>query len=485
MNFSELESLMSSRGITSLAEIARTLNTTPQAVSNWKARNQVPHHVVANLNKISQSPADSPQASAQPPNPQFTTPYSPFTMEEDTISLSDILLTMAEQLKVIVLTTFISVFLTFTYVQFIQTPQYVSWATVLLPSGGGGNLGGLTGLASQFGVNVPIGASADLSSPSLFPKLLRSRTFAEKILDKKFYTKKFGKELSLLAILTHGNESPKVGRDTLVTSALGALEGMLEFTQDPSGTFSVIKATANEPLFAKELAGVTLSELEALNRFYKSQTVNEKTSFIANRIASVENDLKSSETSLKEFNERNRQISSPALQLEQGRLDRDVEIQKGIYLTLKQQYELVKIEEVQEASIVQVLDKPQVPLGPTNINLKLNVLLAGFLGIGLGIMIGFVRAYADNSDMNERKKLRRVKHLFKKKILDIFQDRRISGIVSSLMLIGLPLFLGHESKNPVFFGMYSAKLMLVNTVYVFVLLSAIALFFYLTKTSKK
>ena len=106
MNFSELEQLMSSRGVTSLAEIARTLNTTPQAVSNWKSRNQVPHHVVAKLNKISQSPADSPQSSAQPPNPQFTTHYSPFTMEEDTISLSDILLTKAEQLKVIVLTTF-------------------------------------------------------------------------------------------------------------------------------------------------------------------------------------------------------------------------------------------------------------------------------------------------------------------------------------------------------------------------------------------
>ena len=481
MNFSKLESLMSSRGVTTLAEIARALNTTPQAVSNWKARNQVPHRVVVNLNKILQVPADSPQASAQPPNPQFTTHYSPFTMEKDTISLSDILITMAEQLKVIVLTAFVFVFLTFTNVQFIKQPQYVSMATVLLPSGGGGNLGGLAGLASQFGVNVPTGAQADLSSPSLFPKLLLSRTFAEKILDKKFYTKKFGKKLSLLAILTHGNDLPKVGRDTLVTSALGALGAMLEFDQDPTSAFSVIKVTTSEPLFAKELAEVTLTELEALNRFYKSQTVNEKTSFIANRIASVENDLKSSETRLKEFNERNRQISSPALQLEQGRLARDVEIQKGIYLTLKQQYELAKIEEVQEASIVQVLDKPQVPLGPTNINLKLSVLLAGILGIGLGIMIGFVRAYADNSDMDERKKLRRVKHLFKKKIKDIFQDRRISGIVSGLMLIGLPLFLGYESKNPVFFGMYSAKLMLVNTVYVLALLFSLGLFIYFSR----
>jgi len=481
MNFSELETLMSSRGVTTLAEIARTLNTTPQAVSNWKARNQVPHHIAAKLSQL--RPTGNPQTSDGPPihSSPITHYASSNIYEEDTISLSDIVLTLAEQLKVIVLTTFISVFLTFTYVQFIQVPQYVSWATVLLPSGGGANLGGLAGLASQFGVNVPTGASADLSSPSLFPELLRSRTFAEKILDKKFYTQEFGQELSLLAILTHGNDQPEFGRDTLVTSAMNALGEIFEFDQDPTSSFSVIKVTASEPVFAKELAEVTLAELEALNRFYKSKTVNEKTSFIANRISSVEKDLELSETSLKEFNEKNRQISSPALQLEQGRLSRDVEIQKGIYLTLKQQLELVKIEEVQEASIVQVLDKPQVPLGPTNIKLKRSVLLAGIFGIGLGIMIGFIRAYVNNSDMNERKKFRRIKHLFKKKTKDSLNDRRVLGAVSVLFLIGLPLFLGYKSQNPIFFGVYSAKLMFVNTVYVLILITSVSLFIYASR----
>ena len=160
---------------------------------------------------------------------------------------------------------------------------------------------------------------------------------------------------------------------------------------------------------------MVISELVELNRFLKSQTVGEKTIFIDKRIKSVRDDLEYSEQDLKSFREQNRQISSPALQLEQDRYGRDVEIQKGIYLTLKQQYELVKIEEVQETSIVQVLDKPQMPLGPTNKNLKLSVLLAGMFGIVLGIMIGFVRAYVHNSDMDERKKLRRVKHFFKKK----------------------------------------------------------------------
>ena len=109
------------------------------------------------------------------------------------------------------------------------------------------------------------------------------------------------------------------------------------------------------------------------------------------------------------------------------------------------------------------------------------LIIASILGIGLGILLGFIRSYLDNNDMDERKKLRRVKHLIKKKTNDIILDRRLSGIVSLLLLIGLPFYLGHESKNPVFFGMYSAKLMLLNTVYVLTLITAISLFIYLTR----
>ena len=52
MKFTELESLMFSRGIKSLAEIARVLKTTPQAVSNWKARDQIPYQIVDQINKL-------------------------------------------------------------------------------------------------------------------------------------------------------------------------------------------------------------------------------------------------------------------------------------------------------------------------------------------------------------------------------------------------------------------------------------------------
>ena len=124
MKFSTLENIMYENGARNLAEIARKLKTTPQAVSNWKARGQVPFHVVAEINKYTFKKTN-----------QTTVDYSSsYQNSGQTINLSDVLLILARQIKVIFLIPLISIFLTTTYVLFIQSPQYISWATIIVPS---------------------------------------------------------------------------------------------------------------------------------------------------------------------------------------------------------------------------------------------------------------------------------------------------------------------------------------------------------------
>ena len=48
-------------------------------------------------------------------------------------------------------------------------------------------------------------------------------------------------------------------------------------------------------------------------------------------------------------------------------------------MTLKQELELAKIEEIQKASIVQILDKPFLPLGPINKNVKQSITIDLYL----------------------------------------------------------------------------------------------------------
>ena len=467
MTFIKLENIMQEMGIESLADIARTLNTTPQAVSNWKARDQVPHHIVAKLNNLSNNKDFIDKSAVHPISVD----------NENNLSLSDLLLTMAEQLKLLLLVPFISVFVTFTYIKFIQPPVYKSSAKILLPENQT-PASGITGIASQFGVALGGGDIADLSSPSLFPELINSRTFAERVLSEKFYTELHNKELPLLKLLTYSESESGVDSNVIMKEAIDIFQDMVSITR--KGSFSSLTVIASEPKLSRDINIKVLDELQKLNRFYKSRNVNERVKFIETRINFVGKDLEDYEKKLKLFREQNRQISSPALQLQEERLTRNVEIQKGIYLTLKQQMELANIEKIQKGTILQILDEPQIPLNASGQNLITSVMIAGLLGLVLGIALGFLRGYLNNNDMSERKKLRRVKNFVNRKSRDLFMDRRISGTISVLLLIGLPFYLGHQSASPAFFGMYSVKLMFVNIFYIITLLFSTILFIYRT-----
>jgi len=469
MKFQELEQLMEEHNIETLADIARVLNTSPQAVSNWKARDQVPYRIIARLKNKSVETMEIP----------ITNQLSGTNLLSDNnYFLSDILLTIAKQLKVILLISFLTVFINFTYVQFVKQSKYVSWATILISENqSAANMGGLSGIASQFGVSIPNSNEIDLSSPSLYPELLRSRTFAEIILEKEFYTEKFGKKLPLLNILTYGEGSSDIGYDTLITEAAGILNGeYLRFDKDLKRPTSKIIVMAFEPEFAKDIADVVLVELEALNRSYKKQQVSQKTIFIENRIFTVTKDLEEIETALKDFNDKNRQISSPSLQLELDRIERDLDVQKNIYLTLKQQLELAKIEEIQGAPLMQILDQPQISMYPSNKNLLVSIILSGIFGLFLGLIAAFSRSYLNNDDFDERKKINRIKNFVSKKWKDIFLDQRISGTVGLAMFLCLPFYLSYESQNPIFFGKYSLALMVFNLLYILIIIFCAFLF---------
>ena len=258
---------------------------------------------------------------------------------------------------------------------------------------------------------------------------------------------------------------------------------MIKFSEDRNSSIKTISVTTPEPIFAKELADVVLEELEKLNLSFKSQNVSQKISFIENRINSVLDGLNKSEIKLKAFNEQNRQLSSPSLRLEQERIQREVDVQKQVYLTLKQQLELAKIELVQESSIIQILDKPQIPIDAFNINVTKAATTSIILGLVLGLVLGLIRNYLNKAKVGDRKKIRRSKNFVRKKSIDFVLDKRVSGILSIMLLVGMPFYLSHKSQVPIYFNMYSAKMLVVNILYILIfIIATIAFIFSFIKT---
>ena len=91
--------------------------------------------------------------------------------------------------------------------------------------------------------------------------------------------------------------------------------------------------------------------------------------------------------------------SSPALLLQQDRLIRDLSVLTEIYITLKNEYEQIQIEEVENSRMFVVLDEPEIPLKRSSPNRKRRVLTAIFLSVIIIITFVTVKAWAlDNWD---------------------------------------------------------------------------------------
>tara|TARA_B100000965_G_C18986398_1_gene496318 strand:- start:97 stop:495 length:399 start_codon:yes stop_codon:yes gene_type:complete len=83
--------------------------------------------------------------------------------------------------------------------------------------------------------------------------------------------------------------------------------------------------------------------------------------FIEERLGKAKDDLFLSEERWSVF-QKNHSIAddNPDVLLQKGRLLRNIEVNQQVYITLRQQYELNKIEELKERPVINVLDTAEI-----------------------------------------------------------------------------------------------------------------------------
>ena len=221
--------------------------------------------------------------------------------------------------------------------------------------------------------------------------------------------------------MTYGNDQPGYGKDTLEILAMDSFIGLIGIEEDAKTSILTLSINASEPELAAEINQALIDELDAHQRQYNKSKTSDAKQFIETQIMNTEKELMAAEENLKVFMDRNRRIeNSPALQLQQQRLGREVTVLIGVFTTLKQQLETTKIEEVKESDYVVVLDSPEIPLRRSKPKKKIIVILAGLLGLGLGILVAIVKERFNNGNKEEKAKLNKAKSLVFKNINELF-----------------------------------------------------------------
>jgi uncharacterized protein involved in exopolysaccharide biosynthesis len=234
---------------------------------------------------------------------------------------------------------------------YLLTTKYTSTAT-LIPTGSTTGLGSLADLAGMAGININV-QNQDLTL--LYPEIILSEEVLKGVIYKE-YTLKDGSRNNLIHIFDLTNEDTSKAFD----KTLDQLQKTIKISMDKKTLLISLLYEEREPQLTADILNETITQLDFFLRKKRNTSALEQRKFIERRLREISAELAASEDALKSFREGNRMISmSPSLILKEERLIREVTINNSLFLELKKQYEMVKIEEIKNIPIINVLDKAQ------------------------------------------------------------------------------------------------------------------------------
>ena len=288
----------------------------------------------------------------------------------------------------------------------IATPYFESKITVY-PAGSlvdsGNMMNNLQGIAESFG----LGGGGNGQTFNI-PDIVNSRRLKKSLILNNWNSKKFEKPVNLIQFWEIDKPNwvnpkkwiksliptSKSAYDTLAAQTFDALERLNESILIEEKVTGLIEVTVimEEPKIASDMANYIA---EFVKDFVAAEQKKESTrnkDFIYKQLIESKLDLEKSEQELTNFREENPFSRTPSLEEYRGRLERNIESNQQVYITLRQQFEIAKIDEAREYLLVTILDEAEPAIYKSKPKRTL-LTIAGFIsGLFLSFFIAFFRS---------------------------------------------------------------------------------------------
>jgi len=372
-------------------QVAEYFDVTPQTLSGWIKSGEIPpKHLMKYNAEVLQKNQREINIAAN------TSTYDNLETNETASKKEDFIWgrtkkILSKNIKVFCGFPLISTFLIIIYVFFIADPVYTSVSKVLPISEDGTSSSGFSGMAAQFGINIPLTIGGTVPWDEIYPEILKSSELLTTILPENYKTKKYGNK-SLKDILINENSLIKYKDEEQNNRAIIELKKMINIVKDRLSPIVTLEVSGFEPLFSAELSNTLIEKSGQIQTKLKTNRVRKKRLFIEERLLDVSSEMKKMEKELKEFRQYNRNISSsPLLTMKVQEMGREMDLQNSLYVTLKTQHEKAKIDEVERDDMVQIIDGPNIPAKLTRPRRGISIIFAFFFGLFSGIFTIYFR----------------------------------------------------------------------------------------------
>ena len=331
-------------------------------------------------------------------------------IDSDEISLKELIQKIQEwiaylktQWKLIIGIAALGGIIGFAYASF-QKPTYLATTTFVLEEDkGGGGLGGAMGLASSFGLDLGAGGGGLFSSSNII-ELMKSRLVVEKTLLNPVLVA--GKEISLADYYVQINELKEgwAKKPALANINFPVNADRTKFSLEQDSILQTISAgfTKDNLVIAQKDKKVSIisltvkTESELFSKLFCEQLLKETSDFyietkskksrlnvdiLQHQADSIRAELNSAITGVATASD-NVYNLNPALNVKRTPSTRrqvDVQANTAILTQLVAQLELSKVSLRKETPLVQLIDRPILPLEKDKVGRLKSLVLGGFL----------------------------------------------------------------------------------------------------------
>lgn len=298
----------------------------------------------------------------------------------------------------------------------VKLPIYTATLSFALEDEkGGGGLGNALGLASSLGLDVGSGGGGIFSGPNL-TELFKSRSMVEQTLLTPVTVN--GKVISLAEMYIKNNDLdknwvndsklskvkflPNIGRESYTRihdSILGTVyrslsEGALKINQkDKNVAIINIEVKSTNELFSKLFCEALAKNVSDFYVATKSKKARMNMAILEKQTDSIRGELNGAITGVAIANDNTFNLN-PALNVRRApsvRRQVDVQANTAILTELVKQTELAKVSLRKETPLIQIIDKPILPLAKERFGKGKGVILGGFLACILTIFVLLTR----------------------------------------------------------------------------------------------
>jgi uncharacterized protein involved in exopolysaccharide biosynthesis len=256
----------------------------------------------------------------------------------------------------------------------------------------GPNLSSISGMASQFGLDLGGSSSSTFSQQNVI-ELLKSRKVIESTLSKSCIVNNeedilLNHYISINNMIEDGENisffsSSKDSITNIIWKEIIDFKIDLSYQNDEANILN-LTYTSTSSEFAKNFTELLVEEISQMYSHYQTEKTRNSLKNLELRSDSIFRELKNSERNFARVKDRNLRVINASGRLDEIQYMREVQVLNAIYLELIKNTELVKMNLLNETPIIQLIDVPVLPLEYSNRSSKLFwVFSFSFLGLFL------------------------------------------------------------------------------------------------------